>query len=426
MPAPWHENRNNVLSIGRRSVVSFFKQWVPKSIIAVVALIVVFSFSAAEAAEKPNVLFISIDDMNHWISCMREYQEIYDYPAYNTPNIDKLMKRGVFFTNAHVPASSCRPSRVSTFTGLNVVAHGVYRNPHEWLISPVLKGRDDISLMQRFRKEGYWVAGGGKNFHHVHLESWDEYHGKNAPKLPAEQDAKYRALQKQFSAEMELMYKRREEDKGDAKARANAKVNGQDKSNAVVWGAIDAPDEAMPDTMMVDYMIRQLNKVHDKPFYLGVGFHKPHMPWSVPRKYFDMYPLEHTNLINNPKYATVIRELKAHIPAEQAEEVVQVAKVVIQVQTKLLNRKKKITGPTYNDAQKRVYQAVLDCAAGEEEAVARALATEIFTKAIADGVYDPENLEKPGGAFASGKADILVEKKKTNAKPKPEKTSKAN
>jgi hypothetical protein len=103
-----------------------------------------------------------------------------------------------------------------------------------------------------------------------------------------------------------------------------------------------------------------------------------------------------------------------------------VAKVVIQVQTKLLNRKKKITGLTYNDAQKRVYQAVLDCAAGEEEAVARALATEIFTKAIADGVYDPENLEKPGGAFASGKTDILVEKKKTKAKTKPEKASKAD
>ncbi len=130
--------------------------------IAVIALLGAFSLAAAESAQKPNVLFISIDDMNHWISCMREYQDIYDYPAYNTPNIDKLMKRGVFFTNAHVPASSCRPSRVSTFTGHNVVAHGVYRNPHEWLISPILKGRADISLMQRFRKEGYWVAGGAK------------------------------------------------------------------------------------------------------------------------------------------------------------------------------------------------------------------------------------------------------------------------
>ena len=272
--------------------MTFVKEWIRRSINVVVALIVFFSLSTAEAAQKPNVLFISIDDMNHWISCMREYQDIYDYPAYKTPNIDKLMKRGVFFTNAHVPASSCRPSRVSTFTGRNVVAHGVYRNPHEWLISPILKGRDDISLMQRFRKEGYWVAGGGKNFHHVHLESWDEYHGKNAPRLPAEQDAKYKVLVQQFSVEMERMYKRREEDKGGAEDREKAKVNGQEKSNAVVWGSLDLPDEAMPDSMMVDYMIRQLNKEHDKPFYLGVGFQKPHMPWSVPKKYFDMYPLD--------------------------------------------------------------------------------------------------------------------------------------
>jgi arylsulfatase A-like enzyme len=135
-------------------------------------------------------------------------------------------------------------------------------------------------------------------------------------------------------------------------------------------------------------------------------------------------PLEHNNLIKNPEYAAVIAELKAHIPTEQAEEVVQVSKVVINVQTELLDRKKKIAGATYYDAQKRVYDAVIACESGEEEAVARALATEIFTKAIADGVYDPENLEKPGGAFASGKTDILVEKKKT--KTKPEKASKAD
>ena len=69
---------------------------------------------------------------------------------------------------------------------------------------------------------------------------------------------------------------------------------------------------------------------------------------------------------------------------------------------------------------------MIACESGEEEAVARALATEIFAKAIADGVYDPENLETPGGAFASGKTGVLVEKKKTNAKTKPEKASKAN
>ena len=63
-------------------------------------------------------------------------------------------------------------------------------------------------------------------------------------------------------------------------------------------------------------------------------------------------PLEHTNLIKNPEYADVIKTLKTHIPTEQAEEVVQVAKVVIQVQTKLLDRKKKIVGATYSDAQK--------------------------------------------------------------------------
>ena len=562
--------------------------------------------------QPPNVLFISIDDMNHWISGMREYQDIYDYPAYKTPNIDKLLQRGMFFTSAHVPASSCKPSRVSTFTGRNVISHGVYRNPHEWLISPILKGRDDISLMQRFRKEGYWVAGGGKNFHGVHEASWDEFLGRTSPKLPPEEDARRRELSNIFSKAMEEMYQRRDAAKGSKADREAAKVNGNKKDDAVVWGWIDAPDEAMPDSRMVDYIIKQLNKKHDKPFYLGVGFHKPHMPWSVPKKYFDMYPLdeiptpvvkeddwddlgnqgksiaggstheymlktdqwkkaiqgylatctytdvqigrlmeafdksphkdntiivmwsdhgwhlgdknhwkkftlweetthvpmfiaapgitkpgqkcdrvvgsidlyptllelcgfapnktldgnslvpllknpkkewnhpvltthsrgynairtekwryiqypkdgeeelydrlndplEHHNLANNPDYTEVLEELRAHVPEQQAEEVVQVANVVRNVQLELLNRKKKIGGPTYSEAQKKAYAAVLACEPGKEEEVARTIATEIFSKAIAAGVYNPENLTRPTGGIAQGKEGVLNEKKK--------------
>jgi arylsulfatase A-like enzyme len=253
-------------------------------------LTVTFWLSAAlggVAADKqpPNVLFVTIDDMNHWISSMREYQAIYDYDAYKTPNIDKLMDRGMFFSNAHVPASSCKPSRVSVFTGVHVSKHGVYRNPHSWLLAPTLKNRDDVSLMQRFRKEGYFVAGGGKNFHSWHEASWDE-HLKNEGKLPKEIQERERQLKSKFHAARIKMEQAR---KDGIKA---LKIKDKSSANAIKWGAMDCPPESMPDAFLVDYITRKLNQKHDQPFFLACGFTKPHLPWSVPRKYFDMYPLD--------------------------------------------------------------------------------------------------------------------------------------
>ncbi|MDD7987272.1 sulfatase [Lentisphaera marina] len=238
----------------------------------------------AEDNKKPNVLFISIDDMNHWISAMRDYQAIYDYPAYKTPNIDRLLARGMFFTNAHVPGGSCKPSRVSVFTGVAVSKHGVYRNPHTWQLAPKFKNRDDVSIMQRFRKEGYFVAGGGKNFHTYHPGSWDEYINTE------ERDPKDRA------ADMVLKKKFHEANKAyeiERKRQMKAlTIKDKSKADAIKWGPLDCPPEAMPDAFMVDYIIRKLNEKRNKPFFLGCGFTKPHLAWAVPRKYFDMYPLD--------------------------------------------------------------------------------------------------------------------------------------
>lgn len=243
-----------------------------------------FSTGLAENSKKPNVLFISIDDMNHWISSMRDYQAIYDYPKYKTPNIDKFLARGMFFSNAHVPGASCKPSRVSVFTGVHISNHGVYRNPHSWLLAPAFKNRDDVSLMQRFRKEGYFVAGGGKNLHTYHPQSWDEYiNTEQTPKEIRERDL---ARKKQFHAAV------KKADIERKKMLKNLPIKDKKNADAIKWSPLDCPTESMPDSFMVDYIIRKLNQKHDKPFFLGCGFTKPHLPWSVPQKYFDMYPLE--------------------------------------------------------------------------------------------------------------------------------------
>ena len=87
----------------------------------------------AGAGNRPNVLFIAIDDLNDWIGCLG------GHPDAKTPNLDRLASRGVLFTNAHCSAPACNPSRASLMTGILPSTSGVYHNPHPWRKSPVLK-----------------------------------------------------------------------------------------------------------------------------------------------------------------------------------------------------------------------------------------------------------------------------------------------
>lgn len=128
------------------------------------------SASAALAApQQPNVLFISVDDMNDWVGCLR------GYPGVQTPNIDRLAQRGVLFANAHCASPLCNPSRTALLTGQRASSTGIYDNDQFW--PPVLP--DAVTLPMYFRKHGYHVAGAGKVFHHTAGNNppsqWDEF-----------------------------------------------------------------------------------------------------------------------------------------------------------------------------------------------------------------------------------------------------------
>jgi arylsulfatase A-like enzyme len=181
------------------------------------------------------------------------------HPQTTTPNIDQLAKRGVSFTRAYCSAPLCNPSRISLLTGILPSNSGVYGNDEQ--LSDKLP--DAVTLMQYLKGFGYTTQGGGKIFHGTgpgDPDSWDYYHRPTADRQVGKRD------------------------------------DGLAEDAWTPWGPLDVKDSDMFDVKNVDWAISELEKSHDKPFFLACGFTKPHMPWYVPQKYFDMHPLESIEL----------------------------------------------------------------------------------------------------------------------------------
>ena len=213
-------------------------------------------------ADRPNVLFIAIDDLNDWIGVLG------GHPQARTPNLDRLAKRGVLFTRAYCSAPSCNPSRASLMTGILPSTSGVYHNPQPWRKAMP----DAITIPQHFTKHGYWSAGAGKIYHGRYPDpaSWQTYfpdQKKNKPVDP-------------------LPGKR--------------PVNGIPNTSHFDWGPLSEPSKAMGDYKVADWVIGQLNKKQDKPFFLACGIYRPHLPWYVPQKYFDLFDKEEIALPKVP------------------------------------------------------------------------------------------------------------------------------
>lgn len=203
----------------------------------------------AAVADHPDVLFIAVDDLNDWTGFLR------GHPQAKTPNIDRLAARGMSFTRAYCNAPACNPSRASLLTGKRPSSTGVYHNDQPW--RPVLT--DAVTLPQHFRKAGYRVVGGGKIFHNTFndLPSWDEWHREEGFPEPDDRP-----------------------------------VNGLLNTAHFDWGPVDAPDDALGDYKVVSWAIDELNRPRDgQPLFLAVGLIRPHLPWYVPRPYFDRFPL---------------------------------------------------------------------------------------------------------------------------------------
>ncbi|MDP6047016.1 MAG: sulfatase [Phycisphaerae bacterium] len=209
----------------------------------------------APAPSRPNVLLITIDDMNDGISLFGA-----DRP-FKTPNIEALARRGVFFNRAYCASAACNPSRASMLTGLRPHKTGIYGNRTDWRGA----SRGHLTLPEYFRKHGYYAAGFGKIYHHHSNgayndpESWDSFKKMDSQYMPPK------------------------------------KLNGAARygSRNTDWGAWPKDDQEKKtiDFKSVGYAIDVLKKrkAADKPFFLACGIFKPHSPFFAPPKYHAVY-----------------------------------------------------------------------------------------------------------------------------------------
>jgi arylsulfatase A-like enzyme len=209
---------------------------------------------------KPNVLFIAIDDLRDWTGYSA------GHPQVKTPSLDRLAASGVAFTRSYCASACCNPSRTALLTGLRPSETGVYLNSDDWrtIISPEV-----ITLHEHFQQNGYKTLGAGKIYHGSYpaKTGWDDYLIQN----------------RKLITNSVTPTKRNKNEDDDQYI---------DGVGGIKFQPLDVTDEQMEDYHIVQYGIDELNKKHDKPFFLAVGLHKPHMPWNVPKKYYDLYPLD--------------------------------------------------------------------------------------------------------------------------------------
>lgn len=234
------------------------------SVTTIVGIFWTWNSLVARGDEKPNVLFISVDDLNDWVGCLE------GHPQAKTPNIDRLAASGVLFTNAHCTAPACNPSRTAIMSGISPHKSGVYDNGQK-----MRERLPDAELLPKFfSRHGYWSAGSGKLLHYfIDAQSWDQY-------FPAKEteDPFPRTLYPE-------------------KRPVNLPVGGPWQYRETDWGALDATDEEFGGDWLVSKWIgEKLAKKHDRPFFLACGIYRPHEPWFVPKKYFDQFPIEEIQL----------------------------------------------------------------------------------------------------------------------------------
>ncbi|MEZ5043408.1 MAG: sulfatase [Saprospiraceae bacterium] len=221
------------------------------------------STAATQLLQHPNVLFISIDDLNDWA------QPLVGNKQALTPYLNQFAEQSVNFTKNYCTSPGCNPSRSTLLTGLHTYSSGMYSNYQDWRKIPVLK--DMPTLSHYFRQNGYFAAGAGKIFHYDQVDTlgWDEYYPAIKNPMPPDN------FPEELPANMprfKYMY------------------------NMFDWSPLAINDEDMGDYKSVQYISEQLQKTHDKPFFLGCGIYRPHVPWYVPQAYFDRFPLEDIEL----------------------------------------------------------------------------------------------------------------------------------
>jgi len=219
-------------------------------------------FTAPSASAGPNVLMISIDDLNDWVGFLGGHPEVL------TPHMDAMAARGRNFTNAHCSVPVCSASRVSTMSGVAATTHGSYELGPNYVDLPALT---EVPTMHRYFKDhGYLTMSGGKVLHHGFTgrlgEDLDRSLGRDKsprPKQPMGRPGNW--------------------------------------SGAWDWGAYPESDEEMGEYKLAHKAAAALGEDFEQPFFISVGFFRPHVPLHVPPRWFELYDSEKLTLAPSPE-----------------------------------------------------------------------------------------------------------------------------
>ena len=218
---------------------------------------------------RPNVLFIAVDDLRPQLNC-------YGYSQMISPNIDRMAQQGLLFSRAYCQVPVCGASRASLLTGLRPTRNRFL--DYDTRVAEEVP--DALTLPMHFKNNGYYTISNGKVFHHLNdmSDSWSE-----KPWHPIQTDSTKNWLD--YALEENLIF-----------ASQNSSGRGP------AYEMADVADTAYFDGKIAKKTISDLQRLkdQDQPFFLAVGFMKPHLPFNAPKKYWDLYEPDDLVMAPNP------------------------------------------------------------------------------------------------------------------------------
>lgn len=261
-------------------------------ILALIFSVLGCNMHAEKQIQQPNVLFISIDDLNDWIGSLKGNAQV------KTPHMDRLFDQGVLFTNAHCSQPVCTASRNSLLSGLHPTTSGWYSSTSAMRKSYDTVMGDHKMLPQYFKDNGYKTMAVGKIFHQGvsdYKDRTNDFWDEIAPDYKVPKDLKDRGdgyggtKFYPFPKEGSQIVNHYGEDFADG--------------HSLCYGALDRedmPEGKMFDELISEWAVNKLNEDHEKPFFLAVGFVRPHVPYTAPKEFFEIYNLEEIKIPHVP------------------------------------------------------------------------------------------------------------------------------